>query len=120
MPFTRDIGTRGVMQVIHQHVQLDPERNHHGLEIGCFEGLTTVTMLEFLNGQSERPGGAKVVCIDPFLDRYLVDSDPDDKSRAYFRGQKERFRENVLSVQHQLEVYQSTILMPPDCGARRW
>lgn len=59
---------------------------HTALEIGCFEGLTTNYICDYLLND-----GGRVVCIDPLTDEYL----PGHKDNAMFKGQYERFLRNT-------------------------
>lgn len=59
---------------------------HTALEIGCFEGLTTNYICDYLLNE-----GGRVVCIDPLTDEYL----PGHKDNEMFKGQYERFIRNT-------------------------
>ncbi len=65
------------------------------LEIGCFEGLTTCYICDFLLN----PGG-RVICIDPLDEKYLT-TDLDEEAETMnedfkmFKGQYDRFTRNT-------------------------
>ncbi len=65
------------------------------LEIGCFDGLTTCYICDFLL----RPGG-RIICIDPLEEKYLT-TDLDDEAQkmnkdfTMFKGQYDRFIHNT-------------------------
>ena len=65
------------------------------LEVGCFEGLTTCYICDFMLN----PGG-RIVCVDPLEDEYLTEA-VDDQAKAMndeykiFNGQYDRFIRNT-------------------------
>lgn len=86
--YTKNLGTDRTMNTIKSYVKLLDKRMV-AIEIGCFEGQTTQAILDFMSKDSI------IICIDPFLDKYLPENTPFDKSWEYFSGQRERFIENM-------------------------
>jgi predicted O-methyltransferase YrrM len=103
MSFTKNLGTESIVTQVRANVDL--KYDLIGLEIGCFEGRTTIALLDIMTKNS------KMICVDPFDDTYLID---DKKPQwDYFSGQKQRFYSNVDSKKEQVIVYQgysSTVL----------
>jgi len=65
------------------------------LEIGCFEGLTTCYICDFMLN----PGG-RVICIDPLEEKYLTEdldeeAETMNKDFTMFKGQYDRFIRNT-------------------------
>ena len=73
------------------------------LEIGCFEGLTTCHICDFLLNE-----GGRIICIDPLEDQYLTENldkkaKETNKSLKQFKGQYDRFIRNTKGKPVNLE-----------------
>lgn len=77
---------------------------HFALEVGCFEGLTTNYICDFLLDKSDP--SARLIAVDPLWEQYLppdkmkaLGYDPDDPVQVAswpdFKGQYERFTRNT-------------------------
>jgi len=72
------------------------------LEIGCFEGLTTCHICDFLLNE-----GGRIICIDPLEDQYLTENldkkaKKTNKELKQFKGQYDRFIRNTKGKPVQL------------------
>lgn len=78
------------------------------LEIGCFEGLTTCYICDFLLNS-----GGRIICIDPLQDEYLtenIDQKAEEMNEDFkqFKGQYERFIRNTKEKPVELKRMTST------------
>ena len=96
--FTRDVGTKSLTEAVKRHARL--KKPVVGMEIGCFEGKTTLAVLRHIQSV-----GGKMICVDPFLDRYIPEETPYDDKWKYFEGQYERFCHNVKRSQDRIIVH---------------
>ncbi len=64
------------------------------LEIGCFEGLTTCHICDFMLNE-----GGRIICIDPLEDEYIPEDTEEakaiNKDLSGFKGQYDRFIRNT-------------------------
>lgn len=101
LQFTRDVGTGSTMRAIATHVRLPLLEGAVAMEIGCFEGRTSRAILDYMQHKQ-----SILICIDPFLDKYLPDETPYDKRWQYFSGQHDRFMHNTKPYAHRLIVHE--------------
>lgn len=91
------------------------------LEIGCFEGLTTCFICDYLLN----PGG-RVICIDPLQDEYLTENIDEEAKKInmefnMFKGQYDRFIHNTKNKPVELKrITSSQAFADPDFYAYKF